>query len=140
MTCQQIIDKVANDRVLLVSKLRDNPANQSATAPVPFQIDRTMQISRAVDFRPTMRTSRLFRPNFDEAKFRLQLRIVHYFMAQRFATARYDLNHCLHSNLDSAGKQRLCNVCLMVGCDRRARRTSRTARRSVPTIYEPAGH
>jgi hypothetical protein len=61
-----------------------------------------------------MRTSRLFGPDFDETKFRLQLGIVHNLVPQRFATARYDLDDRLHSRLDSAGNHWLCNVCLAV--------------------------
>src|ERR1043166_6858576 len=96
MAGKQIIDKVANDGVRLVSKFCDDSANQSAATSVPFQIDRAVNIARAVDLSPTMWTSRLFRPDFNETKFSLQLRIIHYFVAQRFATARYDLDHGLH--------------------------------------------
>jgi hypothetical protein len=114
MTRKQVIDKVANDRVRFVSKLRNDPANQSAAARVPFEINRSGNISGAMYLRPTMWTSGLLGPDFDEPKFPLQLRITHYFVAQRFATARYDLDHGLHSNLDSAGKLSFCNDSLEV--------------------------
>src|SRR5207244_10939638 len=57
MAGKQIIDKVANDRVRLVSKFRDDPANQSVAAPVPFEIDRAVS-GFAMDFRPAVRTTR----------------------------------------------------------------------------------
>ena len=82
MAGKQIIDKVANDRVRLVSKFRDDPANQSAAASVPFEIDCTVKVTSAMNLRPTMRTSGLFGPDFDEAKFRLQLGIIHNLVAQ----------------------------------------------------------
>ena len=71
MTRKQVIDKVANDRVRFVSKLRNDPANQSAAARVPFEINRSGNISGAMYLRPTMWTSGLFGPDFDEPKFPL---------------------------------------------------------------------
>ena len=57
MAGKQIIDKVANDRVRLVSKFRDDAANQRPAAPVPFEIDRAVR-GLAMDFRPTVRATR----------------------------------------------------------------------------------
>jgi hypothetical protein len=94
---QQVIDKVANNRVGFVSKLRDNAADQRGTARVPFQIDCTVKVSCAVDLCPAMWPARLFRPDFDEAEFSFQLRVTHDFIAQRSAPGRDDLNYRLHS-------------------------------------------
>jgi len=44
---------------------------------VPFEIDCTVKITSAMNLRPTMWTPGLFGPDFDEAKFPLQLRIIH---------------------------------------------------------------
>jgi hypothetical protein len=57
MTREQIIDKIANDRVRLISQFRYDPANQSAAAAVPFQIDRAVR-GLTVDFSPPVRTTR----------------------------------------------------------------------------------
>ena len=80
MARQQIIDKIPNDRVRLVTELRHYAANQCSAACVPLQIDRSMNIASAVYFGPAMRTARLFMPDFDETKFFLQLRIAHDFV------------------------------------------------------------
>ena len=58
-----------------------------------------MNVATAVYFRPAMRTARLFMPDFDEAKFFLQLRIGHDFVPQRSGPGRDYLNHCLHSTV-----------------------------------------
>ena len=97
MTGQQIIDEITYDRVGLVSQLGHDPANECAAARVPLQIDRAMNVSRAVDLGPAMRATGLFGPDFDEAKFLLQLRIAHDLVAQRSAPGRDHLNHRLHS-------------------------------------------
>ncbi len=97
MARKQIIDEIADDRVRFVPELRHHAANESIAAPVPFQIDRPVKIARAMDFRPAVRTARLFRPSFDKAKFFLQLRISRDLTAQRSAPGRDHLNHCLHS-------------------------------------------
>ena len=73
-----------------------NPTDQGVAPAVPFQIDRAVKIARAMDFRPTVRTAGLFRPDFDEVKFLLQSRIAHDLTAQRPAPGRDDLNHRLH--------------------------------------------
>ena len=57
MASKQIIDKIANDGVRLVSKSRDDTANQSAAAPVPFEIDRAVR-RFAMDFCPAVWTPR----------------------------------------------------------------------------------
>ena len=96
MTREEVIDEIADDRVRLMPELGHHATNQSVAPAVPFQIDRTVKISRAMDFRPTMRAPRLFRPGFDKAKFLLQLRISRDLAAQRSAPGRDDLNHRLH--------------------------------------------
>ena len=96
MTREQVIDEIANDRVRFVSQLGHYAANKSVAAAVPFEVDRTMNIARAMDFRPAVRTARLFRPGFDKAKFFLQLRISCDLAAQRSAPGRDDLDHRLH--------------------------------------------
>lgn len=77
MTGKKVIDKIADDRVRFVSELCHNPADERATARMPFQVNRTVNILGAVYFRPAMRTSGLFRPDFNEAKFLFQKRISH---------------------------------------------------------------
>ena len=80
MTREQVVDKITDDRVRFVAKLRHNPADQCAAARVPLQINRAVNISSAVYLRPAMRAARLFVPDFDETEFFLQLRIVHDFV------------------------------------------------------------
>jgi len=77
MTCKEVIDEVANNRIRLVTKLCHNPADERTAARMPFQVNRTVKIPGAVYFRPPMRTSGLFRPDFDEAEFLFQERIGH---------------------------------------------------------------
>lgn len=77
MTGKKVIDEIADDRVRFVSELCHNPADERATARMPFQVNRTVNILGAVYFRPAMRTSGLFRPDFNEAKFLFQERISH---------------------------------------------------------------
>ena len=96
MAREQVIDKIANDRVGFVAELCHNPADEGSAARMPLQIDRARNVPGAVYLCPTVRTSGLFGPNFDESKFPFQLRIIHDLVAQRFATARYDLDHGLH--------------------------------------------
>ena len=55
-----------------------------------------VKIPRAVNLRPTMGTSRLFRPDFLKLEFPLQLRITHDLTAQRSASGRDHVNHGLH--------------------------------------------
>ena len=80
-----------------MTELSHHAANESVAAPVPFEIDRTMKISRAMNFRPAMRTPRLFCPDFDEGKFLFQFRIAHDLTAQRSAPGRDHLDDRLHS-------------------------------------------
>jgi hypothetical protein len=95
MAGKEIIDKVANDGVRFVSKFRDHPANQSAAAPVPFQINRAVR-GFAMDLRPAVWTPRalVFSRNQTESP---ESRIGHDLFTQRSPPARYDLDHGLHS-------------------------------------------
>lgn len=97
MTCEEVIDEIADDRIRFVAELSHDAANESVAAAVPFEVDRAVKIAGAMDFRPTVRTARLFRPGFDKAKLFLQLRISRDLTPQRSAPGRNDLNHCLHS-------------------------------------------
>ena len=99
MSCEQVIDEIANDRVGLVAELGHDSTNQRAAAAMPFQVDRAVNIVRAVNFCPTMRTPRLFCPHFDEAKLFLQFWIAHDLTAQRSATIRDHLDHGLHRSI-----------------------------------------
>jgi hypothetical protein len=117
MSCQQIIDEVADDRVRFVAELGHNPANECAAARVPLQINRAMGIVGAVDLGPAVRASGLFGPDFNEAKFLIQLRIAHDFVAQRSAPGRDHLNHRLHDPLRFSSDDYFCNACLL--CSRR---------------------
>src|ERR1700730_16657600 len=56
MAGEQIINKVANNRVWFVSQFRYDPANQRPAASVPFEIDRAVR-GFAVNFRPTVRAT-----------------------------------------------------------------------------------
>src|SRR5258708_250703 len=73
VTREQVIDEVADDGVRFVPELGHHAANESVAPAVPFQVDRPVKIARAMNFRPTMRAPRLFRPGLDKAKFFLQL-------------------------------------------------------------------
>jgi hypothetical protein len=77
MTRQQVIDEIAYDRVRFIAEPCHNPADERATARMPFQVNRTVNIPGAVYFRPAMRTPGLFCPDFNEAKFLFQERISH---------------------------------------------------------------
>ena len=77
MTRQQVIDKVANDRVWLVTKLRDHTADEHTGASVPFQIDDAMRFARAMNFGPAMWASRSLVLCRHELEFPLELRIAH---------------------------------------------------------------
>src|SRR5947209_4450092 len=99
MSREQIVDKISNDRVWFVAKLGYDATDQRAAAAMPFQVDRPMNIVRAMNFCPTMGTSRLFCPDFDEAKFLFQFRIAHDLTAQRSATGRDHLDHGLHRSI-----------------------------------------
>ena len=77
MTREQVIDKVPDNGVGFVPELRDDATDQSGAARMPFQIDGAVKVACAVDFRPTMRPTGLFRPNFDKTEFLFELRIAH---------------------------------------------------------------
>ena len=96
MACEEVIDKVADDRIRFVAELGHDSTDECATARVPFEIDRAVKIARAVDLRPTVWTSWLFRPHFFEAEFFLELRIGHDLRAQGTAAGGDDLNDRLH--------------------------------------------
>jgi hypothetical protein len=112
MTCEQVIDEIANDRVGLVAKLGDHPADEYTGASVPFQIDHAMRFACAMNFGPTMWTPRPLVLCRYELKFPLELRIAHDLVAQRSASAGDYLDHCLHCALGSAGNQLFGNACL----------------------------
>jgi hypothetical protein len=96
MTGEQVINKVANDGVRFVPQFGYDAANQGSAARMPLQINRSGNVPSAMYLRPTMWTSGLFGPDFNEPKFPLQLWIIHDFVAQRFAPGRDNLDHCLH--------------------------------------------
>jgi len=77
MTRQQIIDKVANDRVRLVAKFGDHPADEHAGASMPFQIDHAMRFARAVNFGPAMWAPGSLVLRWNQLEFTLELRIAH---------------------------------------------------------------
>jgi len=83
---------------------------------MPLEVDCTRNVPGAVYLRPTMRTTGLLGPNFDEAKFPLQLWITNNLGAQRFATGGDYLNNRLHSTLGAAGNRFFCNASLTSGC------------------------
>ena len=95
MSCQQIIDEVTDDGVWFIPGFGDDTTDQCSTAPVPFQIDRTMRIARAMDLGPTMGTSRAHMLRGSQAKV-LKSRIAHDLFSQRSASARDHLDDCLH--------------------------------------------
>jgi hypothetical protein len=97
MSGEKVIDEVADDRVRFITELGHHATNESVAPAVPFEIDRTVKIARAVNFCPAVRPARLLRPDFDEVKFLFQFRIAHDLAAQRSAPGRDHLNHGLHS-------------------------------------------
>ena len=99
MAGQQVIDKIANDRIGFVPESGDDPADQSAAAAVPLQVDRAAKITGAMNLGPALCPPRLFGPHLDEAKLLFQLRITHDFGAQGTAPGGDDLNEGLHLSL-----------------------------------------
>jgi len=93
---EQIVDEIPDDRVWFVTELCHDATNERAAAAVPFQVNRTPQVTRTVKFRPAMRPARLLRPYFLELKFSVELRIAHDLAAQRSAPGRDHLDHGLH--------------------------------------------
>jgi hypothetical protein len=95
MTGQKIIDEITDDRIGLVSQFRYDPANQSAAAAVPFQVDCAV-CSLTMDFGPTVRATGPLVFSRNQIK-PPELRIGHDFFPQRPTPGRDDLDHCLHS-------------------------------------------
>lgn len=91
MLREQIIDKIANDRIGFVAQFGHDPADKGATARVPFKVDGAMGVARAVYLRPAVRTRGLFRPHLDETEFLLELRIAHDLVTERAAPGGDDL-------------------------------------------------
>jgi hypothetical protein len=93
---EQIVDKIANDRVRFVPELGHHAANQDAGATVPFQVDDAMRFA-APNFRPSVGAA--WSQMFDgiEMKFRELTWIAHDFVPERAAAGRHYLNHRLHS-------------------------------------------
>jgi hypothetical protein len=141
MTGQQIIDKITDDRVGLVSQFRYDPANQSAAAAVPFQIDRAVR-SLAMDFGPTMRTTRPLVFSRNQVK-SPELRIGHDFFPQGPTPGRDDLDHCLHParfNRKSSLLQRLFVVAASLCRGAMASSVPRQQRRQLPWLAEINNH
>ena len=109
MTGEQIIDKIANNGVRLVSQFGDDPANQSVAAPVPFEIDRAVR-GFAMDFRPAVRTPRALVFTGNQIK-PPELRIGYDLFPQRSGPGRDDLNYGLHST-PSFSRKSLALQCL----------------------------
>ena len=86
--------KCTDDRVRLIAELCHNPADQRATARVPFQIDRAMR-GLAMDFGPAMRATGPLMFSGNQIK-PPELRIGHDFFPQRSTPGRDDLDHRLH--------------------------------------------
>ena len=93
---QEIIDKIANNRVRLIAKLCHYAANQCSATRVPLEVDRSMNVASTVYFGPAMRTARLLMPDLDKTEFFLQVRIAHDFVPQRSGPGRDYLNYSLH--------------------------------------------
>ncbi len=136
MTREQVIDEVADDRVRFVAQFRDDAADKRAAARVPFQIDCAVRIVRAVDFGPAMWAGGLFGPDFDEAKFLLELRIAHDFVPQRPPPCRDDLNHGLHLLFSESPRRETSSILNQrakhdMNIDKSFLRMSKCARRSA---------
>jgi hypothetical protein len=97
VTGKQVIDEIADDGIGFVPQFRDDAADQDAGAAVPFEIDHAVRFSRAVNFRPAVRTPRALMFGRDELEFLLQLRIAHDLVSQRPASGRDNHDHRLHS-------------------------------------------
>ena len=77
MTCKEVINEVADDRVWLVAEFGDHAADEHTGAPVPFQIDNAMCFAGAVNFRPAMWPSRPLVLRRDQFESPFELRIAH---------------------------------------------------------------
>ena|SRR5438270_13986524 len=69
VTREQVINEIADNGIRFVAELGHDAADQRVAAAMPFQIDRAMEIARAMNLRPAVRTSRLFRPRGNKAEF-----------------------------------------------------------------------
>jgi hypothetical protein len=141
MTGQQIIDEITDDRVGLVSQFRDDPANQSAAAAVPFQVDRAVR-GLAMDFGPTVRTTGPLVFSRNQIK-PPELRIGHDFFPQRPTPGRDDLDHCLHQsrfNRKSSLLQCLFVVAASLCRGAMAPSVLSTTRRQLPWLAEINSH
>src|SRR5205085_9747792 len=97
MAREKVIGKVADDGIGFVPGLGHDPADQDAGAAVPFEVDHAVGFTRAVDFRPAMRTAGTLMLGWDKLEFFLELRIAHDLVAQRTAPCRDDVDYRLHS-------------------------------------------
>jgi len=109
MAREEVIDEIADDGVRFVPELGHHAADESVAPAMPFQVDRPVKISRAMNLRPTMRAPWLFRPGLDKAKFFLQLWISRDLAAQRSAPSRDNLDHGLHCSLTLSKSTELPN-------------------------------
>src|SRR5437879_4025397 len=115
MSGEQIIDEVADDGIWFVAQLGHHPTDKGSAASMPFQIDRTGNVfSGAANFRPTMRTSRLFMPLTLELKLSFELQIVHDPASQRSVATRDDLNHRLHRRVTIRPNERKLQTAIAV--------------------------
>ena len=141
MTGQQIIDEITDDRVGLVSQFRYDPANQSAAAAVPFQVDRAVR-GLAMDFGPTVRTTGPLVFSRNQIK-PPELRIGHDFFPQRPTPGGDDLDHCLHPprfNRKSSLLQCLFVVAALLCRGAMAPSFLSTTRRQLPWLAEINNH
>ena len=106
---EEVIDEIADNRVRFVPELGHHATNESVAPAVPFQIDRAVKIPRAMDFRPTVWSSRLFGPGLDKAESLFQLRISRDLAAQRSAPIRDHLDHGLHCSFTLSKSTELSN-------------------------------
>src|SRR4051812_36116629 len=56
VTCQQVIDEIADDGVGLVTQLRHDATDQNSGPAMPLQINHTVKFARTVNFCPAVRT------------------------------------------------------------------------------------
>jgi len=85
MTRKKIVDEVANNGIGFVSRLRDDATDERSTSRMPFQIDCGVCVF-AVNFRPTVRTSRTHVLGGNQIK-ASKLGIIHDLFPQRSASA-----------------------------------------------------
>jgi hypothetical protein len=75
LTRQEVIDKITDDGIWFIAKLRHHAAREHSCAAVPFEIDRAMR-GFAVYFSPPMWATRTLMFSGDQIK-PPKLRIVH---------------------------------------------------------------